>query len=126
MAKRSQAARDEKGRWDIGGGGLDWGLTAEENVIKEVQEEYTATPLKVDFMGYRDVFRTLADQTQTHWLALDFVVLVDPKSVVINEPDKFEDSGWFTPDNLPQPLHSQILSTLRKNKEALAHVLQGK
>ena len=123
MAKRSQAARDEKGRWDIGGGGLDWGLTAEENVIKEVQEEYAATPLKVDFLGYRDVFRTLPDATQTHWLALDFAVLVDADDVMINEPHKFDDSGWFTLDKLPKPLHSQILDTFRKNKAILERVL---
>lgn len=36
MAKRCAAARDEQGRCDIGGGGLKWGVTAVENVIREV------------------------------------------------------------------------------------------
>ena len=123
MEKRRNKARDEKGCWDVGGGGLDWGLTAEQNVIKEVQEEYTAVPLEVEFMGYRDVFRTLADGTKTHWLALDFAVRLDPADVKVGEPDKFDDSGWFGLDSLPTPLHSQILETFDKNKFALQRIL---
>lgn len=123
MAKRSQEARDEKGCWDIGGGGLDWGLTAEQNVIKEVQEEYAAIPKAVEFMGYRDVFRNLPDGTETHWLALDFAVLIDPKTAKINEPTKFDDAGWFTLDSLPSPLHSQIITTLNKNMPVLRYIL---
>jgi ADP-ribose pyrophosphatase YjhB (NUDIX family) len=123
MAKRSDMARDEQGRWDIGGGGLDWGLTAEANVVKEIQEEYSATPSKVDFLGYRDVFRTLPDGTSTHWLALDFAALVNPEDVAINEPDKFDDSGWFTLSTLPSPLHSQILNTFDANEAHLRDIL---
>jgi len=119
MAKRGANARDEQGTWDIGGGGLDWGLTAEENVIKEIEEEYAVTPKKVEFLGYRDVFRRLSDGTSTHWLALDFAALVARDEVKINEPDKFDDSGWFTLESLPAPLHSQNLYTLAKNKERL-------
>ena len=107
MAKRSQKSRDEQGKWEIGGGGLKWGRTAEDNMRREVKEEYNATVLKSDFLGYRDVFRELKDGSKTHWLGLDFAVLVDPSEIRINEPDMFDDSGWFTLDNLPAPLHSQ-------------------
>ncbi len=40
MAKRSQNARDEQGKWDIGGGGLDFGISVEETLKKEIKEEY--------------------------------------------------------------------------------------
>lgn len=40
MAKRSKNARDEQGRWDIGGGGLEYGQRVEENLKKEIKEEY--------------------------------------------------------------------------------------
>jgi 8-oxo-dGTP diphosphatase len=110
MAKRNANARDENGNWDIGAGGLELGLTAEDNMKKEIKEEYNAESLKTTFLGYRNVFRKLADGAKTHWLALDFAVLVDPKFVKVNEPHKFDDSGWFTMDSLPSPLHSQINS----------------
>jgi 8-oxo-dGTP diphosphatase len=125
MAKRSNEARDEQGAWDIGGGGLDLGLSAKDNVIKEVQEEYAATAQSVDFLGYRDVFRTLPTGQETHWLALDFLVKVDPNEVRINEPHKFDDSGWFTLDTMPEPLHSQLPYVLDKHESELRKVLEA-
>jgi 8-oxo-dGTP pyrophosphatase MutT (NUDIX family) len=106
MAKRSRNCRDEHGRWDIGAGGLKQGQTAEENAIREAREEYGATVKKVDFLGYRDVFRPQGGIT-THWVALDFALLVDPQTMKNNEPETFDEVGWFTLDNLPSPLHSQ-------------------
>ncbi|HMH69980.1 MAG TPA: NUDIX domain-containing protein [Candidatus Saccharimonadales bacterium] len=125
MAKRSNEARDEQGTWDIGGGGLDLGLSAKDNVIKEVQEEYAAAAQSVDFLGYRDVFRTLPTGQETHWLALDFLVKVDPDEVRINEPHKFDDSGWFTLDTMPKPLHSQLPYVLDKHADELRKVLEA-
>lgn len=122
MAKRSDKARDEHGRWDVGAGGLKWGVTAEENVIREVVEEYGATPIKIQFLGYRDAMRTMSDGTPTHWVALDFAVLVDPKSMTINEPDMFTDSGWFSLDALPSPLHSQVEIALQKYRKQLTEL----
>lgn len=123
LAKRSENARDEQGNWDTGAGGLKWGQTAEQNVAREIKEEYGADVLKLDFLGYDDVFRTLNDGTPTHWLALRFVAQVDPKQVRICEPDAFTDSGWFTLDALPAPLHSQILPFLNKYKKPLKKIL---
>ena len=123
MAQRSEHARDEQGTWDIGGGGLDWGLTAEENVVKEIQEEYDAMPSKLEFLSYRDVFRVLSDGRPTHWLALDFAAKLDPSDTKINEPEKFDHSGWFTLDSLPTPLHSQIVRILKKYETRLEEIL---
>ena len=118
-AKRSKDARDEHGTWEPGGGGLKYGQTLEENVRRELKEEYDTEPLQIDFMGYRDVFRKLDDGTPTHWLAMDFAVKVDPLTVRVNEPDMIDDSGWFTLDQLPSPLHSQIPTCLRLYNDKL-------
>lgn len=119
MAKRGQNARDEQGTWDQGGGGLKWGVTAEDNVRREVLEEYGANPLKVDFLGYHDVFRTLADGTPTHWLLLSFAVKVDRDEVKNCEPDVLDDIGWFTLNSFPSPLHSQQVPFFERYKEQL-------
>jgi len=117
MAKRTKNARDEHDRWDTGGGGLKFGNTAVDNVIMEVSEEYSAIPQEIKFLGYRDVFRESPNGAPSHWLALDFSVLVNREDMKINEPDVFDDSGWFTLDNLPSPLHSQLGFLLDKFKE---------
>lgn len=107
MAKRSQNARDEWGRWDGGGGGLEYGMTVEETLRKEIAEEYCTDVIAHDFLGYRDVHRT-HDGQQTHWIALDFKVQVDRAKAAIGEPHKFDEIGWFRLDNLPENIHSQL------------------
>ncbi len=112
MAQRSKNARDEHGMWDICGGGLDWGNSVEDNVRMEMKEEFgvvTDSPLHP--IGYRDAFRSDQHGDKTHWLAMDFVVILDDEEaerVAICEPDKFDDCGWFDFDNLPSPRHSAL------------------
>ena len=48
----------------------------------------------------------------THWVALDFKVLVNPDQVKIGEPHKFDEIKWFTLNNLPQAEHRKCNSQL--------------
>jgi len=123
MSKRSQKCRDEQGRWEVAGGGLKWGVTAEDNLIREVKEEFGAEAKNIDFMGYRDVFRKLEDGTPTHWVMLDFAVEVNPAEVKRNEPDMSDEIGWFTLDSQPQPLHSQHTTLMNKYKKEIEKIL---
>ena len=120
MHKRSQAARDEHGCWDVGGGAVEFGHSAGQTLKKEILEEYNTKILAFEFLGYRDdVFRQYQGRP-THWVTLDFKVLVDPKLVKNNEPHKFEELGWFTLNALPSPLHSQLPLFLKKYQDKLA------
>lgn len=118
MAKRSARARDEQGRWDIGGGGLEFGDSIEETLRKEIKEEYCADVREFEFLGYRDVHRQ-HDGNPTHWIALDFKVLVDKKQVKNGEPHKFDALEWFRLDALPSPLHSQLPTFLNNYRSRL-------
>lgn len=118
MAKRSKNCRDEHGKWDIGGGGLKFGDTVLETVKKEIKEEYCCDVLKQRFLGYRDVHRKHAGK-KTHWIALDFKVLVDPKQVRNGEPHKFDQIRWFSLDAIPKGLHSQLGGFFQKYKKSL-------
>ncbi len=124
MAKRGQNARDEQGRWEIGAGGLKWGVPVIENVKREIKEEYNATAKQIEFLGYRDMHRQLNDGTRTHWIGLDFAVLIDPKGVKNNEPEILDAVGWFSLDTLPSPGHSQTEFYLKKYKDELAKILK--
>lgn len=124
MAKRGKKARDEQGTWDQGGGGLKWGVTAVDNVRREVLEEYGAKAQKIDFLGYHDVLRELPDGTPTHWLLLSFAVLVDKEKVKNNEPDVLDEIGWFTLDTMPTPLHSQQKPFFERYKKELSKLIK--
>src|SRR3989344_3566011 len=106
MQKRGTAARDEHGVWDIGAGGLELHSTPEETLRQEIKEEYGTDVLDSELLGFRDVHRE-HDGQKTHWLALDFKVLVDPSKVVNGEPHKFDAIDWFSLDQLPKNMHSQ-------------------
>lgn len=123
MSKRSQNTRDEQGRWEVAGGGLKWGLSAQDNIKKEVKEEFGADAQKIHFMGYRDVFRKLEDGTPTHWLMLDYAVEVDPTQVKRNEPEMADEIGWFTIDKQPEPVHSQHPIFMNKYHEQIVKIL---
>lgn len=118
LNKRSTNCRDEHGNWDVGGGALEFGLTVEENLRKELMEEYCVVPISYEFIGHKDMFR-VQNGVQTHWLALMYKVLIDPAKVKIGEPHKMEEIKWFKLDQLPQNLHSQLPAALEKYKNVL-------
>ncbi|MBA3788824.1 NUDIX domain-containing protein [Patescibacteria group bacterium] len=117
--KRGMQCRDEQGTWDQGGGGLEFGDTVEDTLRKEIAEEYCTDVIEYEFLGYRDVHRE-NNGKKTHWIALDFKVLVDRSKTKNGEPHKFDEIGWFTLDALPTPLHSQTPNFLNLYKDKLA------
>lgn len=118
LAKRSANARDEHGKWDGGGGGLEFGDTVEATLRKEIKEEYCTDVLGYQFLGYRDILRT-HDGKKTHWIALDHKVLVDRSKAANGEPHKFDELGWFRLDELPDEVHSQLPNFIEKYRDYL-------
>lgn len=108
LQKRGQQARDEKGRWDVGGGAIEFGESIDEALKRELKEELCCEALDIEFLTAYDAHRKLEDGTQTHWIALHHTVLIDPKQVKIGEPHKIDEIGWFNSKNLPEPLHTQF------------------
>jgi 8-oxo-dGTP diphosphatase len=126
LTKRSKNTRDEHGRWDFGAGGLKHGQSVEDTVRRELLEEYNVEPLELTFIGYFDAFRTSPDGLPTHWLAMCFAAKIDPSKVKINEPEMVDDSGWFTLDSLPAPLHSQFDVFLAKYGARLKEIIDAR
>ena len=116
MHKRSQKCRDEKGRWDNGGGKLEFGLTPEENVLKELEEEYGCKGEIQEKLPAHSILREF-DGVKSHWLQIPFIIKVNPKEVKNNEPDKIDEIGWFKLDNLPKPYHTGSAYTLHHFKK---------
>lgn len=104
---RGAEAQDENGRWDVGGGSIEFGETIVETVRREIKEELCAKALDIEFLTVYDAFRELGGH-KTHWIAIMHTVRVDPAEVQIGEPHKMAELGWFTSDILPSPLHSQF------------------
>ncbi len=112
MNKRGPTCRDEQGRWDIGGGGVEFGVPIEESLRNEIKEEYGTDVLDYEFLGFRDVHRENEGE-KTHWIALDFKVLINRNKARNGEPHKFDKIEWFTLDTFPSPVHSQFPNFLK-------------
>jgi len=107
LQKRSQNCRDEQGKWEFGGGALEFGEKLEDAVAREVREEHSTTPLEIKFLKNWESLRD-NNGTPTHWVAFVYAVLIDPASAKIGEPHKIDETGWFTSKNLPSPVHSMF------------------
>ncbi len=116
LHKRSKNCRDEQGSWDNGGGRLEFGLTPEENVLKELEEEYGCKGEIQEKLPAHSIFREFYS-IKTHWIQIPFIIKIDPKEAKNNEPDKIDEMGWFRLDNLPQPYHKGSSQTLREYKD---------
>lgn len=118
MAKRNHNCKDEHENWDIGGGGLEFGERVIDALKREIFEEYCTDVIDFEFIGFRDVHR-IQERIDTHWIALDFKVLVDKEKVNNGEPHKFDEVRWFKHNEWPSPLHSQLPEFFEKYKEKL-------
>lgn len=107
LQKRSQNARDERGRWDNGGGALEFGETFEDAVRREVKEEFGVEAQELIPLSVYNNLRN-QDGVATHWVAIPYAVRVNPEEVKIGEPHKVDEIGWFAPDALPQPRHTHL------------------
>ena len=117
LQKRSKNCRDEQGRWDVGGGAMEFGEEWDEAVIREIQEELGVTPAEVKFL---EAYNALRDNngTPTHWIALVHAAKVNSKKVFINDTEKIDEIGWFNLNNLPSPLHSKMMKSLEAAQRA--------
>jgi len=115
--KRSAKCRDEVGTWDCGGGKLEYGLTLEENALKEVGEEYGCTGKIETELSAITLLRKNREGQDTHWVIVPFIIRVDPSQVKNGDPEKIDEIKWFRMDDLPSPLHSGFRKTFEANKD---------
>ena len=119
MEYRGPKCRDEQHTWSpVGSGGLKAHESLEDAVRREVLEECGAQATDIEFMGYREVFRTVAEDI-SHWIAFDFRARIDPAEASVQEPDKCLEQKWCTVEDIPEPKHSQFPLFLEKYREVL-------
>jgi 8-oxo-dGTP pyrophosphatase MutT (NUDIX family) len=112
MHKRGKNCRDEVGKWDFGGGQLEFGQSVEESVLREVMEEYGCKGVIQEMLPPHSILR-IQNGIKTHWLAIPFFIKINVRDAKINEPDKMSELGLFTLDSLPRPLHTAVRKTMK-------------
>lgn len=97
LAKRGKKARNEVGCWECPGGGLEFGDSFEDTIIREMKEEFD---IEVEVVDSVAPFNHIIHEDKQHWVALAFICKIKKGKPKIMEPDKCEAIGWFSFDEM--------------------------
>jgi 8-oxo-dGTP diphosphatase len=97
LAKRGKKARNEAGKWECPGGGMRFGDTMQETIIREMQEEFG---ISVAVGRQLEAVDHLMPEDKQHWVAIAFVCTIKSGTPEIKEPEKCEAIGWFTVEQM--------------------------
>lgn len=112
LAKRGQKSRNERGLWQIPGGGVEFGETLEDALKREVKEEHGIDVDIIKLLGVAD-HRISAEKQ--HWVSPVFLCRLKSGTPQILESDKCDEIGWFNREETQKiPLASSIQGSLHK------------
>lgn len=87
-----------EGTWDLPGGFMNPNESAEESVIREIEEELRIKPKGFRYLGsYADRY----PYKGVNYHTLCFVYAVKIESIPLQASDDIDDYKYFTPNNLP-------------------------
>lgn len=102
LSKRSQNCKNERGCWEFPGGSVEFGETLADAVRREIREEYG---IEVEILKQFPAQNHLLPAEKQHWVATTFLTKIKLGEVPkIMEPERCDEIGWFSLDNLPTPL----------------------
>jgi 8-oxo-dGTP diphosphatase len=83
------------------GGKVDHMEPAEQAAKREAEEESGLEIGRVKLLGQTEV---ISDADRQHWISLLYIAEDYTGEPALTEPDKLSDFGWFSRNDLPQPL----------------------
>ncbi len=119
LAKRGKKARNEVGKWECPGGGLEFGDSFEATIIREMKEEFGIT---ISVGEPLEALNHLIVDEKQHWVALGFMCKIINGTPKILEPDKCSEIGWFSVEEMAKmPLS---LATKERLQQAIEKILK--
>lgn len=100
-----------KGSWALVGGHLELNETTKGCVDRELMEETSIVPTRMEYIGVINDIPGIAGQ-DNHYIRFVYLVTEFSGSIINKEPDKCEGWKWFDKDKIPEPLfvgHVKVL-----------------
>ncbi len=104
-----------QGEWCLPGGKLDAFESLVSGAIREVREE---TGIELVDLVFVNLTNDPRQECNEHYIQVTFFANTD-KDPKLTEPDSFSGWGWFSFENLPQPLffgHRKLLQAIQSNR----------
>jgi 8-oxo-dGTP diphosphatase len=123
ITKRGSKAKNERGKWEIPGGSVDFGETCEQALKREMKEENDIEIEVIELLGFFD--HIIREEGQ-HWVSPTYICRIVAGEPKILEPGKCDEIGWFTieeAERLPLSLITQHDIGLLKKKYPNGYVL---
>lgn len=105
LAKRGPGVRNEAGKWEFPGGGLEYGEKLEDAVVREMREEYG---IEVEILLLLNVYNHILPAEHQHWVAVVYLCRLVSGVPQIQEDDKCTEIGWFTVDEIENMELTQV------------------
>ena len=93
--------RNRRGLWSTPGGHLDFGESPENCAVRETLEETGVTVSNVEFVA---ITNDLLPDVGKHYLTVWMRAEADNEATQIGDLGEINGVGWFSPDQLPEPL----------------------
>lgn len=92
IAKRGKKAKNERGKWEIPGGSVEFGETFENAIRREIKEELGIEIKIIELLG---IFDHIIPEENQHWVSPTFICKIVKGKPKILEPEKCDEIGWF-------------------------------
>ena len=99
----------EAGAWSLPGGKIDFGERAEDTARREIEEELG---IVIELTRLACISEIINGGDGRHWVSPVYEARIVEGAPRIMEPEKHGGWGWFTPDDLPQPLTTPAITFL--------------
>ncbi len=93
LALRGQQAKNERGKWEIPGGAVEFGETLEQALKREIKEEID---IEVELVELLHVCDHILPAENQHWVSPTFICRILSGTPIIMEPHKCDQLGWFS------------------------------
>jgi 8-oxo-dGTP diphosphatase len=101
LTKRGPQAKNERGKWEIPGGSLEFGETLEQGLKREIREELG---IEIQVGEMLQLCDHIIPEEGQHWVSPTYICQIVSGVPTIMEPEKCDQIGWFwleETNNLP-------------------------
>jgi len=106
LAKRGNKDKNEFGKWEFPGGGVEFGEKCEDALKREIKEEFG---IDIKVLELLEVSDHIIPEENQHWVAPSYVARLSSGEAKIMEPEKCDDLAWFPIDELPDNIIPYVM-----------------